>query len=197
MYGGPVYVFRNALYNVIQETFKMHNSPSGALFFHNTSVKKGMPLVLWDPDEPVHHCVTRNNLFIGTTGNYAYEASAPMKDCDFDYDGFGGGPFAHFLKWNGERYKSPEDARQRAPVYKHVVMVDAATAFASGIKPPEDEKKQHAPDINDLRLKPGTSAIDAGEVLPGFNDNFTGKAPDLGAYELGGPLPHYGPRQDK
>jgi hypothetical protein len=37
-------------------------------------------------------------------------------------------------------------------------------------------------------------AIEAGEVLPGFNDGHQGKAPDLGANELGDPLPHYGPR---
>ena len=44
VYGGPVYVFRNVMDNVAVETFKLHNSPSGCLMFHNTSVKKGMPL---------------------------------------------------------------------------------------------------------------------------------------------------------
>ena len=43
VYGGPVYIFRNALYNVVQEPFKMHNSPSGVLIFLNTIVKKGAP----------------------------------------------------------------------------------------------------------------------------------------------------------
>ncbi|MCZ6635675.1 MAG: hypothetical protein O7G87_19940 [bacterium] len=27
--------------------------------------------------------------------------------------------------------------------------------------------------------------LDAGEVIPGFNDDYTGKAPDLGAFERG------------
>ena len=31
IYGGPVYVMRNAIYNVVMEPFKMHNGPSGAL----------------------------------------------------------------------------------------------------------------------------------------------------------------------
>jgi len=31
-------------------------------------------------------------------------------------------------------------------------------------------------------------------LLPTINDDYEGKAPDLGAYELGRPLPHYGPR---
>jgi hypothetical protein len=33
-----------------------------------------------------------------------------------------------------------------------------------------------------------------GVKITGINDDFTGKAPDLGAYEVGKPLPHYGPR---
>jgi len=41
---------------------------------------------------------------------------------------------------------------------------------------------------------PADAAIDAGILLPTINDDFTGRAPDLGAYELGKPLPHYGPR---
>ena len=31
-------------------------------------------------------------------------------------------------------------------------------------------------------------------TLPNVNDNFTGRAPDLGALESGRPVPHYGPR---
>ena len=46
----------------------------------------------------------------------------------------------------------------------------------------------------DLRLNPTSSAIDAGAVLPGLNDGFRGRRPDLAAYELGEPLPQYGPR---
>ena len=38
-------------------------------------------------------------------------------------------------------------------------------------------------------------AIDAGTLLPTINDDFTGEAPDLGAYEYGRPIPHYGPRE--
>ncbi|MBM4149440.1 MAG: hypothetical protein FJ224_10405 [Lentisphaerae bacterium] len=47
----------------------------------------------------------------------------------------------------------------------------------------------------DLRLRPGSRAVDAGVRLPNINDDFTGKGPDLGAHEQGQPLPHYGPRE--
>ena len=38
----------------------------------------------------------------------------------------------------------------------------------------------------DFRPKKGSSPIDAGRVLPGINDGYVGKAPDVGAYECGG-----------
>jgi hypothetical protein len=195
IFGGPVYIFRNAMYNVVLEPFKMHNSPSGALMFHNTTVKKGMPLVLYS-GEKVRNCVFRNNVFIGTDAKYAYETTAPMVDCDFDHDAFGGGPFGRFLKWNGKLYETFDDMVKKSPIEKHAVMVDPATAFASGIKQPADEKTQYDIQVNDLRLKEGCAAIDAGAVLPNINDGFQGKAPDIGAFELGEPLPHYGPRPE-
>jgi hypothetical protein len=52
----------------------------------------------------------------------------------------------------------------------------------------------HAADLN-FRLKPGSKAVDAGVVLATVNENFAGKAPDLGAIETGQPDPVYGPRR--
>jgi hypothetical protein len=104
VFGGPVYVFRNAVYNIDVEPIKMHNSPSGALFFHNTCVKRSEPFALMTA-APVHRCVLRNNLFLGGGGSYADICSPPMLDCDFDYDGLGGGPWKLFLKWNNVRYR--------------------------------------------------------------------------------------------
>ncbi len=192
VHGGPVYIFRNAIYNVGKETFKMHNHPSGAIFYHNTSVKAGMPLLLFTSGT-VSNCVCRNNLFLGTTGNYAYESTARMQACDFDFDGFGG-QGELFLKWNGVRYATLEDATQRSPAYRHAVSVSPDAAFQSGVKPPDAAQAQFGVEVNDLRLSPSCEAVDAGVVLPNVNDGYQGKAPDLGAYELGRPLPHYGPR---
>ena len=47
---------------------------------------------------------------------------------------------------------------------------------------------------SDFRLKPDSAAVDKGVLLPNITDGFAGKAPDLGALELGQPPPHYGPR---
>jgi hypothetical protein len=67
VYGGPVYAFRNVLYNVQKEPFKMNNCPSGALFLHNTIVKYGPPAWVATP-ATIYNWVTRNNLYIGTAG---------------------------------------------------------------------------------------------------------------------------------
>ena len=92
VHGGPIYVIRNAMFNVVAEPFKMHNSPSGALFIHNTVVKKGMPFFVYSA-VPVRSCLTRNNLFVGSAGGFAFETTAEMVNCDFDHDGFAGGPW--------------------------------------------------------------------------------------------------------
>jgi len=47
---------------------------------------------------------------------------------------------------------------------------------------------------SDFRLKPGSAAVDKGVALPNITDGFAGKAPDLGALELGQAPPRYGPR---
>jgi len=192
VHGGPVYVFRNAMFNVGKETFKLHNRPSGALLFHNTSVKAGMPWELMT-GETVSNCVSRNNLLVGTAANYAFENTAPMQGCDFDYDGFAG-RWKLVLKWNGVRYASLDDVRGSAPVYRHFAQLDAKTLFQSGLTAPDDIAKEYPCSKNDLRLSLQSDAIDAGVGLPNVNDGFAGAAPDLGAYEAGQVLPHYGPR---
>ncbi len=185
VHGGPVYVYRNVLYNVGLSPFKLHNSPSGVLLYHNTVVKKGTPFLLMTED-PVRRVVSRNNLFVGSADGYLIQNEAPMVDCDFDRDGFAGGPFRIFMKWGGARYATLDDARAKAPVYRRAVLLDAA-----GLAVPEDEKRQY-PVGFDARLRLGT---DAGEPLPGFG--YAGPAPDLGAIEAGDALPHYGPRPEK
>ena len=119
--------------------------------------------------------------------------TARMMDCDFDYDGFAGGPYQIFLRWNGIRYGTLEEAKQRAPVLKHAVLLDARTLFASRAMPPTDVARAHDTSI-DLRLSSRSKAVDAGQALPGWNDGFRGLRPDLGAYELGDSPPHHGPR---
>jgi hypothetical protein len=46
----------------------------------------------------------------------------------------------------------------------------------------------------DLRPIADSKVIDRAELLPNINDEYRGKAPDVGAYEAGQALPSYGPR---
>ncbi|HEX4793221.1 MAG TPA: right-handed parallel beta-helix repeat-containing protein [Humisphaera sp.] len=193
VYGGPVYVFRNVIYNCQTEAFKLHNSPSGGVLIHNTILKNGAALQL-HTNAPVTNCISRNNLYIGTAGR-AIDFSPQMIHCDFDYDGFGGFSGPVFIKWNANAYATPAEVHSRAPIERRCVALDPAHLFANGLAAPEDPKKAYDFKLIDPRLSSASQAVDAGEILPGFNDDYHGNAPDLGALEAGTELPHYGPRQ--
>ncbi len=187
VYGGPVYVFRNVMDNVAVEPFKLHNSPSGCLIFHNTCVKNGVPALLWT-SERVRHSLTRNNLFVGTAGNYAFECTAPMVECDFDYDGFGGGPFRLFLRWNGTRYASLAEVHRRAPVFKHALQLDAPGLFASGVLPPVDVAERR-PNSLDFRLAPGQPPSMRAPCCQAGTTASTASGPTWGPMSWGTPCP--------
>lgn len=190
VYGGPVYIFRNALLNVEVEPFKIHNSPSGAVMLHNTIVKPGEPLLVMT-SAPMNNILFRNNLFIGTTSEFAMLMDLPIVRCDFDYDGYGG-TWKMFQKWHKER---AEALSEKLPAEKHGVVIQPASCFETKLLPPADPKKQADWKKNDLRLAEKSDAIDRGIAMPNVNDGFGGKAPDLGAYERGQPLPWYGARK--
>jgi hypothetical protein len=77
----------------------------------------------------------------------------------------------------------------------HSVLVPGFDELFANV--PEPKKDERYPlDNLDFRLRPGTPVIDAGLVIPNINEDYTGKAPDLGAIEFGEPMPHYGPRNN-
>jgi len=201
--GGPLYVFRNAIYNVLYSPFKLHNDTSGVVIFHNTSVADGIPWHIEPGGETVNDVTTRNNLFIGSSGP-ALRSTGEMIRCDFDRDGYGvpggtgplAGIFNVFAEWNGRTYSTPDAAQRSGALYRRhgAVLVNARGNFASGVGIPGNRSTRFPGDKIDLRLDPASRAVDAGIVLPNFSDGFSGKAPDLGCCELGQPLPHYGPR---
>jgi len=44
----------------------------------------------------------------------------------------------------------------------------------------------------EFALDPSSPGYDAGVVIPNFNDNYNGAAPDIGAYEAGSPPMEFG-----
>ena len=79
---------------------------------------------------------------------------------------------------------------------RHSVVIDYGDFVRVSAPDPQDPQRFYRPEEFDFTLRAGSKAIDAGVTLPNVNDGFTGKAPDLGAYERGRPLPSYGPRKD-
>jgi len=195
VWGGPAYIFRNVLFNLGGSPYKFHNEPSGLFLFHNTSLLSGPAFQSWG--RSLRHLLARNNLFFGNQG-YAVEFGAAggrieMVDVDFDYNGYSRSPDPErFIKWRDVKYASIEALREGAGIEQHGIIV-ALGLFAAPIEWPTVATLHQPPD---LRLRPGSAAIDAGQVLPNLNDGFQGNAPDLGAYELGDKLPVYGPRPE-
>ena len=130
----------------------------------------------------------------------------------YDYDGFrpnrnGGDPYTWIAPEKGLLRNYETRTGSTTQSFKTLAELAAATGQeAHGIevdydvfenlRPPDPAKPRAVYFGRDLdfRLKPGGKAVDAGVRLPNVNDDFTGKAPDLGAYEVGKPAPVYGPR---
>lgn len=192
--GGPVYVYRNFIYNARSSPFKLHNHTSGVLLYHNTSVRRGIPFLIQPGSETVNDVVTRNNLLVGTSAP-ALRSTGRMRRCDFDNDGFSWfhSPFA---LWNGRSYSSIAAAgRGDGPYSRHgAIDLGPRRPFQGPLWPPKDEAQQTDPGSLDPRLAVKGRAVDRGVILRGFNDDYAGEAPDLGCCEVGRDLPHYGPR---
>jgi len=199
--GGPLYIFRNVIYNAAYSPFKLHNDTSGILIFHNTSVVAGIPWSIQPADETVSYVVTRNNLFLGG-GTPALHTTGTMVRCDFDSDGYGwpgnrgiGAVLGGFAQWNEVVYPSAEAARRSGQLYRNgAIVLNPRGHFASGLEMPGRVATRFQTTAIDVRLKADSRAVDAGVPVANFNDGFAGAAPDLGCCELAQPLPRYGPR---
>ncbi|MDB4333551.1 hypothetical protein N9986_03655 [Akkermansiaceae bacterium] len=101
-----------------------------------------------------------------------------------------------FLKWRNPqrktgRYESLKEFHEATKYEEHGLEVDYDIFENAG---PPKEGERYAPEQYDLRLKSKAICVDAGVVIKQVTDRFSGKGPDLGCYELGEILQHYGPR---
>ncbi|HYW95905.1 MAG TPA: hypothetical protein VE870_09985, partial [Bacteroidales bacterium] len=216
--GGPVYWVRNIVYNCGNaSTFKFWGMfPSGIIACHNTSTG-----ILTRNDKPGSNVHFMNNLFLpsddadrATLGLYTYTSyssldyngyrkrtpfisyHAPGKDQMTDFSNDAGTTEFNSLK---AFYKTTGQEEHGITVdyniFEHVTP-PVFKSFSAEHKNLGEAYPLYYPENFDFRLKKHAVAIDAGCLLPGINDDFTGKAPDLGAYEYGIAPPHYGPRKD-
>ncbi len=199
--GGPIYFIRNVMYNIAMAPFKLERRSYGNLFLHNTVVKSGDGLFEHHGQNEFFRTVWLNNLCIGGSGggkNGRYSSGEGLAvslpgfntTCTFDYNAVGvsNTPFAG--KIADQRFTSMKELNSLTGT-AHSVQVDMEV-FEADVVFPDPVFPGRTP--QDLRISKGSVAEDAALLMPNINDDFTGKAPDIGAYELGKPLPHYGPR---
>ena len=193
--GGPNYFFRNSMYNLIHGAFKLKRFSQGDVVMHNTVVKVGAGL---SGNDSMDYAWFRNNLAIGGpdggvkwgdygAGNpYAADIIKPWKHCSFDYDAVG--IFAGTYVANIGKHPFSEIEKHGI---EHLVLGETFENVQFP-NPPVPERE-----IQDLRPKAGAKVIDKAIPIANMNDKFTGSGPDIGAYEFGQELPHYGPRNNE
>lgn len=207
MFGGPVYFFRNILYNVPGgNPFKFSTIPAGILAYHNTMISEQTSA------SPYSNTHFRNNLFMSrnTPGRGVMTWANATEQYSSDYDGFRPNPGVE----NQYNWLAPEPGHTTyqpdRSAWRHFPTL-AAFQKATGqeahgveldfdifedLEPPDLSNRYrvyHAMDLS-FRLKAGSKAVDAGVALPTVNDGYNGSAPDLGALEQGKPEPHWGAR---
>jgi hypothetical protein len=194
---GPVYIFRN-VWGVSRRT---HRDPAGGaalktgerdefgggrrFVFHNTVLQpSGVQAAFTSHANP--NAVSRNNIFdvrgALTTRTEKYAGSS------YDYDFFNGSDRGVGREEHGVRGAV---AFLAAP-YRLEFFPAPRIAVVHYGKFPTDMGGGTSRDITDPVVSAPDPVIDAGEVIPNFNDDFAGKAPDLGAFEVGRPSLQFG-----
>ncbi len=199
--GGPTYFIRNVMYNIAMAPFKITRGSYGDIILHNTVVKAGDGFYQPHGPDAYFRSVWLNNLCIGGSGGGKkgrYSAGEGLavslpgynSTCLFDYNAVGtvNTPFAGLI---GNQRFNTIDGLHKLTGAQNCIQI-GLNAFASDVEFPDPVFPEREP--QDLRLTPDAPAVNAGLVLPNINDDFEGKAPDIGAYETGKSLPHYGPR---
>ena len=222
MFGGPVYFIRNIVYHAPEGgAVKFTASSAGIVVYHNTWIAPVKPMLLAASN--VHYrnnlilgkSETLETFAVETNTNYStsdYNGFRPNEGAEFSFE-WSTPALTMRANFPGEvgrlstqqqsqleaqarerrRFKTLKEYSDATGQDKHSVLVDFDT-FVKVSPPGPDPRTLYKPSDFDFQLRAGSAAVDAGVRLPGVNDDLTGRAPDLGAYEVGRPVPHYGPR---
>jgi hypothetical protein len=197
-WGGPIYIFRNVLVNQAHSPYKFNNDPTGILVFNNTSIRSNGPgnyggsawaqLGYQQANGDWSYVANFkfiNNLVVGATTPAKFTSDIILGNIDYN----GWSPNGTFIL--SQSYASLADVQTRSP-HEANGRILASQSFAGFTALGPDYTIFAAP--ANVQLSPGSNAVDAGLLLANINDSFQGNAPDLGAWELGKPVPIYGVR---
>jgi hypothetical protein len=193
---GPIYIFRN----VFGESRVSHQDHTGGamiktgmkyleidgekvstglgyrFIFHNTALQPNGPLNVFSGSE-LHHAVTRNNIFYCLGQTYPRDAASTNNDFKNDLTGgYLGGGFVKSMFLVSERLEWYLAPTMNKVQWGRIESVRNGKTVA----------------ITDPLVQAPNPALGKGVRLPGFNDDFTGAAPDMGAFETGMPPLRFG-----
>jgi hypothetical protein len=203
VYAGPVYWVRNVVFNA-PSAFKLA-SGKNVLAFHNTI--NGHQQMDFTRDE-----VFLNNVFCGPAKSPDQRKKRPALNVNDiantlrDYNAYRVKGQVDWMFTAGARgrqkkeYATLEAFAQATGLEKHGITFESYDIFAGAEEATYGDSNEDPlvePESVDLRPAANSVLIDAGTVIPNINEDYAGKAPDIGAYEFGKPLPHYGPREKK
>ncbi len=184
VYTGPVYAIRNLIYR----TGVGNNDYSGTPFKFNSGYDQSGPMYLFqntaDAALPGNNGLyikapgswdliyARNNVWSGT--DFAINNYNEQQPVDLDFDDLYTSNPSEFVYWGSGPDRHMYDlATFRSLTGQEAHGLNASPDFSD-------------PPGGDYALNPGSSLIDAGQIIPGINDGYSGAGPDIGAFEYQG-----------
>lgn len=172
---GPFYAVRNTFISPRQTAFKAGSSSYGSAYiYHNTAVGPAYGLIFSSGNNRICENMTiRNNIasVAGRVMGHYTDTIPPGEQTDtWDYDAL------YSAEWNGWFYGIRYFSLAELQAAGHEIHgIDGNPLFMN-------------PAGHDYRLQSTSPCIDAGVVIPGFNDAdspwpYNGDAPDMGALE--------------
>lgn len=201
VWGGPAYAYQNVIYNTERGPYKINpenDSPSGIYILNNTSIRAGSA---WENFSGYPSNLTiLNNLFVSEGADpYVLVNESQNRLVELDYNAWSEDGLFRFVTASSSITNGANDFAQwqaNSPHSQHGVLLAGEAIFE--VLPIDFEESGFTvlrdPLGADFTLHPQSSAIDAALLLAGVNDQFTGAAPDIGAWESGVAPPQYGAR---
>lgn len=167
---GPTWVLRNIVSNFSGTSIKWARETDGiVLLYHNTCWSNAPKVSAMSLITSIRNTLMRNNIFQGNA--YAFESvQKGSRNNSWNYN-----------NWHSTRPPNSFVFRWENLNYRSISLLCAGTGMECDghDKPPGLVN----PTAGDFRLLPGSPNIERGVRIPGINDRFNGKSPDIGALE--------------